>query len=76
MRNIIHILSPRNNSFHVYIDVINMVITSCIDLQQAVQNPWVSLGARVAAKNLEELTDMYCACSLSFSHSFFELTHL
>lgn len=40
MRNIIYILSPRNRDFHVYISAISVVIYSCIDLQQVMQNPW------------------------------------
>lgn len=33
MKNIIHILSLQNKASHVYIDVINMIIISCKELQ-------------------------------------------
>lgn len=39
MRNVIHIMPPRNRDFCVYTDAISMVISSWMDLHYVVQNP-------------------------------------
>lgn len=76
MRSIIHILSPRNRHFHVYVCADSVVIYSCIDFQQVMQIHGVSIDGRVLAGNLIELTDVYFASSCSFPHGFFVLSHL
>lgn len=56
IRSITQIASPRNRDFYVYIGTISVVIYSCKDPQQVMQNPWGIYWCWSSSWSLIELT--------------------